>query len=101
MTSLEISMTDATDTPIAVGAIFTSNAKDNDPPRVSHVIVRPSFSSRFMLPTGSWAYVFHVEGDGGKFTLQVEQDGNPAPLKSTSIDTADGFFHRVIRFEVP
>jgi hypothetical protein len=100
MKSIELSVKDASSALNIVGAVFPTGAPDNSPPLVSHVIARLSFSTRFALGPGEYSYIFHVEGTGGAFTVEIEQDGEDEPLASKGLDTKDGFYHRVVRFRV-
>ncbi len=100
MKTIELSIKDTSPLSWVVGAVFPAGAPDNTPPLVSQVIARLSFSSRFALPPGEYSFIFHVEGEGGPFTLEIRQEDEEEPLGSTPFDTKDGFYHRVLRFRV-
>lgn len=100
MKTLEVLVEDASSKLVTVGAVFRRGAGEDDPPVVTHVIARPSFSTRFALEPDDYFYVFHVEGDGGAFTLKVKQGGQDGPIAVKKFDTQDGFYHRILRFRV-
>jgi hypothetical protein len=90
MSAIEITMKSPTSTTTsAIGEIF-ANPRGGGGPVVNDVNVHAARTSRCQLPTGSYTYAFHVEGDGGKFTLEIFGTGSPATPTRT-VDTSFGF----------
>jgi hypothetical protein len=68
---------------------------------VTHVIVSQFQNNRFALDAGSYEYRFHVERSGGQFTLKLmNRDKNNEKVASDDFDTALGFEHKALEFEV-
>jgi len=90
MAKIEISMkSPPSNTPMTIGEIFT-NPRGNAGPEVNDVRVRAVRNAICQLASGAYVYTFHVEGDGGKFTLEIAGTGNAIP-PTRAVDTSFGF----------
>ncbi len=71
------------------------------PPIVNWVVARNTASGLFALTPGSYCYHFHVEGNGGVFTLTLNSgEGDGKVLATKKFDTQYGFYGRTFLFTV-